>query len=105
MLDFGWKRFHSDMEKYIPELGARQIESCAGVEVGQTAAPIACVDAFVNAWQGMPSEIAARQRNLVRPSLNCAMARHLSNNQHKKGIPCSVDTTSRLAPPPQREAR
>jgi hypothetical protein len=30
-----WKRFHIAMEKYIPELGARQIESCAGVEVGQ----------------------------------------------------------------------
>jgi hypothetical protein len=30
-----WKRFHSDMEKYIPELGARQIVSCAGVEVDQ----------------------------------------------------------------------
>jgi hypothetical protein len=35
MLKLGWKRFHSDMEKYIPELGARQIESCAGVEICQ----------------------------------------------------------------------
>jgi hypothetical protein len=35
MLNFGWKRFHSAMEKYIPELGARQIESCAGGEICQ----------------------------------------------------------------------
>jgi hypothetical protein len=35
-----WKRFHTDREKYIPELGARQIESCAGVEICQINAPL-----------------------------------------------------------------
>jgi hypothetical protein len=41
---FFWKRFHSDMEKYIPELGARQIVSCAGVEICQ-------INALIVGWQ------------------------------------------------------
>jgi hypothetical protein len=42
--ELDWKRFHSDMEKYIPELGARQIESCAGVEICQ-------INALIVGWQ------------------------------------------------------
>jgi hypothetical protein len=35
--EWRWKRFHTDEQKYIPGLGLRQIESCAGVELAQAA--------------------------------------------------------------------
>jgi hypothetical protein len=34
----GWKRFHADERKYIPELGAPQIESCTKFDLDHVAA-------------------------------------------------------------------